>query len=234
MTDSSGTVVWSADYKPFGESLNIAGSIINNLRFPGQYYDQETGLHYNYIRDFNPTIGRYIEADPIGLNRGKNHLYAYVASRPLSLTDVLGLSPLSFQQILNLVTSYNASGQSNKLIICMAYMESGKGNFFDPDAMQKAPNTARGLLGVTLGAADDLNANYDALGDPTTNIYVGTRYLYRRINWKRPFGGNGDVRIGLAGYGEGEPYADALLNCEKCMKNKPCDPMKQCLAPLHH
>jgi uncharacterized protein RhaS with RHS repeats len=48
MTDSSGTVVWAADYKPFGEVTITVSTITNNLRFPGQYYDAETGLNYNY------------------------------------------------------------------------------------------------------------------------------------------------------------------------------------------
>ncbi len=67
MTDASGTVVWAADYKPFGEATITVSTITNNLRFPGQYYDAETGLHYNYFRDHNPIIGKYIEPDRINL-----------------------------------------------------------------------------------------------------------------------------------------------------------------------
>jgi RHS repeat-associated protein len=65
MTDSSGAVVWSAYYKPFGAATVTVSTITNNLRFPGQYYDFETGLSYNYFRDYNPVIGRYVEADPL-------------------------------------------------------------------------------------------------------------------------------------------------------------------------
>lgn len=67
MTDSTGAIVWSADYKPFGEATVIISTITNNLRFPGQYFDAETGLNYNFFRDYNPTIGKYIEADPLNL-----------------------------------------------------------------------------------------------------------------------------------------------------------------------
>jgi uncharacterized protein RhaS with RHS repeats len=49
MTDSSASVVWYGEFLPFGEPLSITGTITNNLRFPGQYYDEETGLHYNRI-----------------------------------------------------------------------------------------------------------------------------------------------------------------------------------------
>jgi len=63
------------------------------LRFPGQYFDRETNLAYNWMRDYDPGIGRYVEADPIGLDGGPN-LYLYVAGNPLSGIDRLGLVPV--------------------------------------------------------------------------------------------------------------------------------------------
>jgi RHS repeat-associated protein len=57
---------------------------------PGQYYDLETGRHYNYFRDYDPSIGRYIESDPIGLRGGLN-IYGYAGSRPIVRFDRLGL-----------------------------------------------------------------------------------------------------------------------------------------------
>ncbi|RLA92763.1 MAG: hypothetical protein DRG25_05755 [Deltaproteobacteria bacterium] len=71
MTNSIGTIVWEADYLSFGKAMvdedpdGDGIDVINNIRFPGQYYDEETGLHYNWHRDYKPEIGRYIESDLI-------------------------------------------------------------------------------------------------------------------------------------------------------------------------
>ena len=72
LTDGAGQVVWSASYRPFGEASIRAGYVTQNLRFPGQYYDEESGLHYNYQRYYDPGTGRYLTSDPIGLQGGLN------------------------------------------------------------------------------------------------------------------------------------------------------------------
>ena len=67
------------------------GAFEFNPRFPGQYYDRETNLHFNYFRDYDPRVGRYVQSDPIGLAGGIN-TYAYVGGNPLRLVDPLGLA----------------------------------------------------------------------------------------------------------------------------------------------
>ena len=91
MTDATtGAVVWKGYYEPFGSATVKVNTVENNLRLPGQYYDRGTGLHYNYFRDYDPSTGRYVEADPIGLEGGMN-IYSYVFNRPTVLSDLLGL-----------------------------------------------------------------------------------------------------------------------------------------------
>ena len=91
MTDDTGTIVWEASYKPFGETtINPRSTIVNNFRFPGQYYDQETGLHYNYFRYYNPRTGRYVRPDPMGLTGGMN-VFVYAQDNPVNSTDPFGL-----------------------------------------------------------------------------------------------------------------------------------------------
>ncbi|MDH3328289.1 MAG: RHS domain-containing protein [Desulfobulbaceae bacterium] len=90
LVDDFGEVVWQGNYKPFGEVDIVVNTLENNFRFPGQYYDSETGLHYNWHRYYDPATGRYISADPIGLAGGMN-LYAYVGGNPLNKKDRKGL-----------------------------------------------------------------------------------------------------------------------------------------------
>jgi RHS repeat-associated protein len=92
VTNSTGTVLWQWAYasNPFGENVptSTAGYALN-LRFPGQYFDAESGLSYNVNRDYEAATGRYVQSDPIGLPGGAT-TYAYVGSTPLGYADVTG------------------------------------------------------------------------------------------------------------------------------------------------
>jgi RHS repeat-associated protein len=98
IASETGQTAWQwENTDPFGanapnENPSGLGTFTCNLRLPGQYFDKETNLHYNYFRDYDPSIGRYIQSDPIGLRGGIN-TYAYANSNPLSFTDPDGRDP---------------------------------------------------------------------------------------------------------------------------------------------
>ena len=95
LTDAEQNVVWEIHTTPFGEvHQDIANGIANIKAFPGQYRDRETGLSYNYYRDYDPSVGRYIQSDPIGLGGGLN-TYGYVGGNPVGFVDPLGLEAIS-------------------------------------------------------------------------------------------------------------------------------------------
>jgi RHS repeat-associated protein len=103
------------------ENPSGLGTFAFNLRFPGQYFDKETNLHYNTFRDYSPEIGRYIESDPIGLRGGLN-TYAYVYDNPLGVVDPMGNIPIdsggqSFAPALSVPSSSSAPDTQN---VCLA------------------------------------------------------------------------------------------------------------------
>ena len=103
-TNAAGQKVWHWLSTTFGEgyasvsppymlsNTQTAGASPINLRFPGQYYDRETDLNYNYFRSYSARLGRYVQHDPIGLAGGLNP-YLYAGGNPLRFTDPLGLAP---------------------------------------------------------------------------------------------------------------------------------------------
>jgi RHS repeat-associated protein len=128
--------VWSAQYSAFGRT-NITTPtatddkpvIASSLRFPGQVEDAETGLYYNWHRYYDPEVGRYVTADPIGLDGGIN-FYGYAKTNPLNWYDSMGLkeecvfNPISYKytpgKIKNII-----DGEKEKHICGMPYPEIG-------------------------------------------------------------------------------------------------------------
>jgi RHS repeat-associated protein len=94
--NQDGNVVWSGKYKGFGKVDIKVEEVVNNLRFAGQYYDEENGFYYNMHRYYNFEFGRYNRPDPIGYEGGINY-FLYVRNNPISYNDPYGLlDPLGF------------------------------------------------------------------------------------------------------------------------------------------
>jgi len=96
LTNAAKQVVWKANYESFGkaavnEDVDGDANLVNfNFRFPGQYYDSESGLHYNLMRYYSPETGRYLTSDQIGQESDLNH-YLYVYANPVGWIDPSGL-----------------------------------------------------------------------------------------------------------------------------------------------
>ena len=100
LTDSNDVVVWEAVYKPFGEAeINPHSTVESNFRFKGQYYDNETGFHYNFHRYYEPSTGRYLTPDPIGLLGGIN-CYIYAENNSINTNDPYGLQGARFIELV--------------------------------------------------------------------------------------------------------------------------------------
>ena len=125
VTNSSAGTTWSTAYQPFGTTGTVNAAIQQDLRFPGQLADAETGFSYNLFRDYIPSLGRYLESDPLGALGGPNS-YAYSGLNPLARIDPAGLQatpygvlkPDNFQAALNgdLASEVDALKQADSAI----------------------------------------------------------------------------------------------------------------------
>ena len=126
MTSVSRAVVWSAKHSSFGKASIEVESVTNNLRFPGQYYDAENGLYYNFHRYYDPALGRYTRTDPSGLNAGLN-LYAYVDENPINWMDSNGLEKtnsekLFFNKVNALWKGFNNLNAAKSICSCSKFI----------------------------------------------------------------------------------------------------------------
>lgn len=123
ITDTTGQVLWSWSGDAFGAVQPNADPDGNrkmftyNLRFPGQYYDQESGLHYNWHRFYDPKLGRYTSSDPIGLAGGLN-TYAYVGGNPLSFVDPKGLNAAAGVGVAVFCARYPSACVAGAVALC--------------------------------------------------------------------------------------------------------------------
>ena len=91
MTNSAKASVWDVTYTPWGAPHALTGAQTLNTRFPGQWFQLESGLHYNWHRHYDPSLGRYTQPDPLGFVDGPS-VYAYAGNSPLRYVDRLGLA----------------------------------------------------------------------------------------------------------------------------------------------
>ncbi|CAN5864826.1 hypothetical protein BH11PSE12_BH11PSE12_06230 [soil metagenome] len=193
-------MVWRWDNTdPFGltppdQNPASLGSFIYNPRFPGQVYDKETNHHYNYFRDYDPQLGRYVESDPIGLNAGPN-TYLYANANPLMYTDPLGLfgwadMPTLPQEVVNFSAGLGDAllwgfGDDLRDMLDIGGVDKCSGEY---GAGSWTGIGASGARGVYAGAVK-LGSVYAASGVAASNIRSGIKTAFRGglgKNWRKP------------------------------------------------
>jgi RHS repeat-associated protein len=182
--DAANKVAWQWAYSAFGDNAPsglialstktgsttkllkaTAPAITLNLRYPGQYFDAESGLNDNYHRTYAPTQGRYVQADPIGLDGGWNR-FGYVDGNPLSRTDRLGLA--TDQEIRNAVATLRCAnpGEFNRLARSITMADMGENGAGVTDWRNN----------ITLNSKDygDRNTPVDSLGPYQGELFLQT------------------------------------------------------------
>lgn len=144
MTDAAKAQVWQAVWKPFGEAQSITGPAALDTRFPGQWFQIESGLHYNWHRHYDPTTGRYTQPDPLGFVDGPG-VYGYARSKPIHLEDSTGLKTCVFISS-GTGSSSSAFGHAAVLVIPD---DGGEPFFFDPGGSFGDPETGSCRCGPT-------------------------------------------------------------------------------------
>jgi RHS repeat-associated protein len=189
-TDKNKQIIWRWQGEAFGETEaenDVDGDAIVttiNLRFPGQYYDEESGNHYNNFRDYDPDTGRYIMADPIGQSGGIN-LYSYVRNNPLIYIDPYGLFLCSLLHNLDGLTIDLNAGIGAGLGISGGLSLSSSGISSDITA-----GTGIGL-GASAGIAGKAN-----LSSINHRSGVGTAVT---VSGGAGFGGSSSINTGTGG-----------------------------------
>jgi RHS repeat-associated protein len=182
MVDQPGAVVWNAGYDAYGEAHPDVELVENNLRFPGQYFDEETGLHYNWHRYYDPGTGRYLTPDPIGLAGGIN-LYSYVQNNPVNSIDPLGLYDLSFSTGFHVPVS---PGIAVGPVFSSSIVNYSKSPNNSLSANPIETDVAAGMItdiGVSVGISD-ISVTGGACAGNTLNLGAG-RYAGAQITFRK-------------------------------------------------
>jgi RHS repeat-associated protein len=182
-TDSSQAVQWQASYDAFGQA-SVSGTVTQNLRFPGQYFDVESGWNHNGFRDYLPSLGRYAEPDLLGRAGSGNNLYVYVGDSPTNLADPLGLCPPKKNCPATISTDPNTALLSKMIAGEATYSLNSPAEMADIgySAMNRLayytqnPGTNLSLFGATDSTLSGIiNSNqYGSVGNPMWNLASNT------------------------------------------------------------
>ena len=190
LTDCEGQVAWSAQYKAWGqakEAISTAAykaGIRNPIRFQGQYFDEETGLHYNRHRYYDPLSGRFVSKDPIGLLGGFNtHTYA---PNSIQWIDPLGLAPKKRNSVKNGCASCDPCQGHNPAAIAQSWQ--GRDPYNGVDSYRNVV-VKKGTVFYTLYPHGDAPGNYLVKSDVVVGARNARQYndsvqVAHKGNWK--------------------------------------------------
>jgi RHS repeat-associated protein len=202
LTDHEGSVAWSAQYKAWGEAreaISEAGrraGFRNPIRFQGQYFDEETGLHYNRYRYYEPVSGRFVSSDPIGLGGG-GHLHLYVPN-PTQWIDPLGLKYVSSGRSPTVVSGKDSSSKAStrqlsewRRRICPSAIGVARDKFLGEEMVKVGPGKWRSVDGTRqfrVGPSD--YAGGHGMGSPNVpnTPHVHFEFLSPKMNNGQPTG----------------------------------------------
>jgi RHS repeat-associated protein len=205
---TTGVKTWTASYDPFGGVCTTTGSPIN-ARFPGQWFQAESGLHQNWMRDYDPTTGRYLQADPLGLVDGAS-VYGYALQNPGRYVDPRGecAGPLAYACAAAVGAAVGAVAD----VLAQLYQNGGDFGCIDWNRVAISAGIGavggaalRGLgvaagLGGGVGSLSDDALNAAALGNGLTPKAIG-----EALRW-----GSGPAGVAAARAGLNRSVVDAI------------------------
>ena len=174
LISTNGLVVWDGVYDAFGNCQIEIEAITNNLRFAGQYYDVETGLHYNLNRYYDPQIGRYLRSDPFG--EGLN-LYAYCFNNPNGLIDPMGLCAIETIKVEAIILGNFIRDEGLDVLLRWATAVGGASQIFAGAVLSSTGYGA--ILGIPLMTLGSSNFQEGLTGEPGF-IRGRSNLLFRR------------------------------------------------------
>jgi RHS repeat-associated protein len=200
ITDAEAHPLWQAHYSAFGKAtVHATPGFTFNLRLPGQFFDAETGLHYNHHRYYDPQRGQYLTPDPLGLRGGINS-YAYTMNNPLAFIDPSGLILFAFDGTGNSQhPKESVDSISNVEKFRLAY-NSGeafyitgigttdkymtyKGNIYNGDGYLERVNLGFDFLNGYIAKAEESTVDIDIIGFSrgATEARIWARQLVTRL-----------------------------------------------------
>jgi RHS repeat-associated protein len=215
LTDEQGDIAWAAHYKAWGEAheaLSTAGKragLKQPIRFQGQYFDHETGLHYNRHRYYDPHCGRFISNDPIGLSGGIN-LQGY-AKNPVQWVDPLGLNPYVDEngEFYSSSTVFNNLGEG---------MIREIRDFFSP-IKNNCQVKASFAAAAGIGAVEEVTVNFKGelssyTGTATGLIFEGSGSASCTLFGNDPEGLTNQLQIQIGPFGGSCAHSKNGLTCD--------------------